>query len=141
MKYVFSSTDVKRYRFPTHINELVIDRSESAASEVFFVQLARGEAPPCHKHDDAEQLFYMLEGCGTLVIGDGKQVLAVKPGDIVRIPPKVLHTLRADCGEPVRYLAIDCFTGGPSKSEPTWDAHVLRLCKEHGWDYESVRRG
>ena len=46
MNYIFSTEKTKRYRFPTHINDLVMDRSEASSSEVFIVVLAPGEAPP-----------------------------------------------------------------------------------------------
>ena len=32
MTYVFSTTQTRRYRFPTHINKLVMDRTEAAGS-------------------------------------------------------------------------------------------------------------
>ena len=31
MNYVFSTNDLQRYRFPTHINDLVMDRSEGGS--------------------------------------------------------------------------------------------------------------
>ncbi len=62
MKYVYDTTGLKRYRFPTHVNDLVVDRSEAECSEVFMVVLQPGEAPPLHKHDDTEQVYYMLDG-------------------------------------------------------------------------------
>ena len=55
MNYVFSTKQTKRYQFPTHINDLVMDRSEATSSEVFIVELGPGEAPPLHQHDDTEQ--------------------------------------------------------------------------------------
>ncbi len=51
-RYVFSTTDTIRYRFPTHVNDLVMDRSEAETSEAFIVLLAPGEAPPLHIHHD-----------------------------------------------------------------------------------------
>ena len=66
MNYVFSTKQPKRYRFPTHTNYLAMDRSEASSSEVFIVELAPGEAPPAHKHDDMEQVFYILSGRGRL---------------------------------------------------------------------------
>ena len=50
MKYVFN--EITRYRFPTHVNDLVMDRAEAETSEAFMVVLKPGEAPPLHKHDD-----------------------------------------------------------------------------------------
>lgn len=69
MKYVFSTGHTTRYAFPTHVNDLVMDRSEAVFSEAFMVIIEPGMAPPLHKHDDTEHVFYKLEGRGTLQIG------------------------------------------------------------------------
>jgi len=140
MNFVFSTNKTKHYRFPTHTNDLVMDRAEAATSEVFVVVLEPGEAPPLHQHTDTEQIFYVLEGRGTLTIGEEKQQHPVKVGDVVRIPPSMLHSIEAEGDDPLRYLAIDCFTEGRPKDEPTWDAHVRVMCKNEGWDYSQVGR-
>jgi mannose-6-phosphate isomerase-like protein (cupin superfamily) len=138
MRYVYATSKLKRYSFPTHTNELVIDRSESAASEVFIVLLEPGQAPPVHEHPDAEQLFYIIEGEGSLVIGKRKKRYSVKPGDVVRIPPSTPHSVVSRPDKPLKYLAIDCFVNGKPAEEPTWDEHVKALCKRQGWDYNKV---
>jgi mannose-6-phosphate isomerase-like protein (cupin superfamily) len=141
MKYVFPTTKLTRYQFPTHVNDLVIDRSESVASEVFVVVIEPGKAPPLHKHDDTEQVFHVIEGTGTLVIGREGATFPVKPGDVVRIPPATLHTIRADGGHTLRYLCVDCFPSGQPAAEPTWESHVKVLCQEQGWDFSNVKCG
>lgn len=138
MDYVFSTTHMKRYRFPTHINDLVMDRSQATASEVFVVELAPGEAPPLHQHDDTEQIFYILEGNGRLEIRPDTTPYPVKPGDVVRIPPATLHRIHCVGTAVLRYLAIDCFPNSRPHAEPTWDSHVQTVCREQGWDYESI---
>ena len=138
MNYVFSTTNPKRYRFPTHINDLVMDRSEATSSEVFIVVLAPGEAPPLHQHDDTEQIFYVLEGEGQLEIGPEAEPFPVEPGDIVRIPPKTPHRIHCLGQTSLRYVAVDCFPGGRPSTEPTWDDHVKTICRENGWDYNQV---
>jgi mannose-6-phosphate isomerase-like protein (cupin superfamily) len=139
MRYVFDPTQFKHYRFPTHTNDLVVDRSESGASEVFFVILEPGEAPPLHKHDTTEQVFYMLEGEGVLTIGkEDAKTYAVKPGDIVRVPFNAYHSIRAEGNKRIRYLCVDCFGAGFVADEPTFDAHVHVMCEENGWDYDKV---
>ena len=137
MEYVFKTNNTKRYRFPTHVNELVMDRSDAVCSEVFIVVLEPGEAPPLHVHDDTEQVYYMLEGSGILSIGEEKKEFPVAPGDVVRIPPSTPHSIKAD-KKTIRYLAIDCFTSETGKLEPTWDEHVRAICKLHGWEYDDV---
>ena len=139
MNYVFSTKELQRYRFPTHINDLVMDRSEALASEVFVVVIEPGGAPPLHQHDDTEQIFYVLEGQGRLEIGEKNERFLVKPGDVIRIPIATPHTINNTGTSILRYLVIDCFPGGRPDAEPTWDAHVQTICRENGWDYSEVR--
>lgn len=138
MQYVFSTTQTRRYRFPTHTNELVMDRSEATSSEVFMVELAPGEAPPLHRHDDTEQVFYILQGQGSLEIGRDGHQYPVEAGDVVRIPPGTFHRIFCQGDNPLRYLAVDCFPAGRPEAEPTWDAHVAGVCREQGWDYDQI---
>lgn len=138
MSFIFSTSQTKRYHFPTHVNELVVDRANSRTSEVFIVVLEPGEAPPLHRHDDTEQVFYILEGEGLLRTGAGQPEHTVRPTDVVRIPPSVLHSIECTGNKPLRYLAVDCFVAGRPEAEPTWDVHVQVLCREYGWDYEQV---
>jgi mannose-6-phosphate isomerase-like protein (cupin superfamily) len=139
-QYVFSTQDTVRYRFPTHVNDLVVDRSESTTSEAFIVVIEQGGAPPLHVHHDTEQVFYILEGTGVLQISqDSPERYPVKPGDVVRIPPSTYHRIFCDGAKPLRYLSIDCFVGGRPQEEPTWDRHVQAICKLNGWDYDKVR--
>jgi len=139
MQYVFSTKRVRRYACPTQFTALVMDRSEAQASEVFIVVLKPGQAPPVHQHDDTEQVFYILEGRGVLQI-NREQEHAVQPGDVVRIPPKTWHSIRATGDTTLRYLAIDAFLGGRPTDEPTWDHRVRSICREEGWNYDDVRQ-
>lgn len=140
MKYIFPTSQFTHYRFPTHTNDLVMDRSEARCSEVFVVVLEPGEAPPRHKHDDTEQIFYILSGAGRLEIGTPSTNHGVKPGDVVRIPVGEFHRIFCEGNQPLRYLAIDCFPSGRPSAEPTWDSHVHVMCKNNGWSYEDVRK-
>lgn len=139
MNYVFSTETTRRYRFPTHINDLVMDRSEATASEVFIVIIESGGAPPLHQHDDTEQVFYILKGEGQLEIGTEQERFVVKPGDIVRIPVATPHAIHSTGPGALQYLAIDCFPSSRPEAEPTWDAHVRTVCSAQGWDYDEVR--
>jgi mannose-6-phosphate isomerase-like protein (cupin superfamily) len=138
MQFVFPTSKLKRYRFPTHVNDLVVDRADAETSEVFVVVLEPGEAPPLHQHDDTEQIFYVLAGQGVLRIGAKQKRFPVRVGDVLRIPPKTLHSIRCLGKKSLRYLAIDCFVGGRPKAEPTWDSHARVICSNQGWDYEQV---
>ena len=141
MRYVFDTKNTIRYRFPTHTNDLVMDRSEAETSEAFIVVLEPGEAPPLHLHDDTEQVFYVLRGAGTLQIGaDPGERFGVAPGDLVRIPRNTPHRIFCKGTEPLLYLSVDCFAGGRPKDEPTWESHVRVMCEKNGWEFDKVRQ-
>lgn len=136
-QFVFPTDSLKRYKFPTHINDIIIDRVHSSFSEAFMVIIEPQKAPPFHKHDDTEQVFYVIDGTGVLTIGDNKEQYHVKPGDVVRIPVSTFHSIEADKEKTLRYLCVDCFGDKPT-AEPTWDDHVKVLCETNGWDYAKV---
>ena len=138
-KYVFSTQQVIHYRFPTHVNNLVIDRADAETAEVFIVVLQPGEAPPLHVHHDTEQIFYVLEGTGSLQIGETDERYPVQPGDVVRIPPHALHRIFCMGTQPLRYLCVDCFLDGRPKDEPTWESHVRTMCAQNRWEFDQVR--
>lgn len=139
-QYVFPTSRFTHYRFPTHTNDLVMDRSQASASEVFIVVLEPGEAPPRHQHEDTEQIFYILSGRGKLEAGTPPIEVPVTAGDVVRIPVATFHRIFCLGEEPLRYLAVDCFPGGRPGAEPTWDDHVKVMCRANGWDYSQVRK-
>jgi len=141
MKYIYSTSATRRYRFPTHTNELVMDRADAVTSESFITVMEPGEAPPLHKHDDTEQVFYVLSGRGRLEIGpDAADQGELNRGDLVRIPPGTWHRVPCVGEEPLRYLVVDCFPGGRPTHEPTWDSHVRAVCAENGWDFDEVKQ-
>lgn len=140
MKYVFDTSNNKRYAFPTHSNDLVIDRADASTSEVFVVIVEPGKKTHTHKHDDAEQIFYIVKGRGVLVIGPNKKEYPIKPSQVVKIPPGTLHSVRTKGEKNLRYICVDCFCLNRKNNEPTWEAHVKVLCRQQGYDFNDVAR-
>ena len=138
-QYVFETNNLKRYKFPTHINDLVVDRADASQSEVFMVIVEPGKSVHHHMHDDTEQIFYIIKGTGILSIGENKTEYPVKPGDVVRMPLSTLHSIRTDTDEAIHYLSVDCF-GSKPPNEPTWDEHARVMCRENGWDYDQATK-
>ena len=145
-KYVFPTGETVHYRFPTHTNDLIMDRSQAEASEAFLVILAPGEAPPLHMHHDTEQVFYLISGAGELQISASQDDAAgrrhaIAASDLVRIPRGAWHRIFCRGDAPLVYLSVDCFPGGRPTAEPTWESHVRVMCEANGWDFDSVRKG
>jgi len=142
-RYVFHTRETVHYRFPTHTNDLVMDRSEAETSEAFLVTLQPGEAPPLHIHHDTEQVFYVISGAGELEIGADRMGdpclrFPVAVTDLVRIPPGMWHRIFCRGDAPLVYLSVDCFLHGRPAAEPTWESHVRVMCQTNGWDFDAV---
>ena len=130
----------QRYRFPTHVNDLLLDRKDTERSEVFLVVLEPGEAPPLHCHSDTEQVFCILEGSGQLRTGkQGTNRKKVKAGQVVFIPRNMAHTIINKGKVDLRYVAVNVLLNRTVK-EPTWDTHVEKVCKGFGWDIKAIRQ-
>ncbi len=141
-RIVYDPKQAKRYRFPTHINDLVIDRRDTECSEVFVVVLAPEEKPPLHVHKDMEQIFYILQGIGMLSLGKrGERKFPVRKGQVVYIPRAIHHSVKNEGAGVMKYLTVDVFTKGIPKKEPTWDVHVNAACRHFGWDARKVSKG
>ena len=137
---VYNLKKGKRYRFPTHINDLIIDRKDTEGNEVFIVILGPDEKPPIHSHPDVEQIFYIISGYGLLSLGKkGKNKLKVKKNQIVYIPRKEYHSIQNAGQKQMVYLAIAIFII-KSKKEPTWDSHIQTICNRWGWDIKKIRK-
>jgi mannose-6-phosphate isomerase-like protein (cupin superfamily) len=141
MRYVFHQDETIRYRYPTHVNDLLYGREEATATETFIVVLEPGEAPPLHVHPDVEQVFFVMEGSGVLTVGKGDeaQTFRLNPGDTARVPPQTYHSVRNDGDANMRYVSVDAFAGPRLDDEPTWDSHAEALCNAQGWDFAKVK--
>jgi mannose-6-phosphate isomerase-like protein (cupin superfamily) len=61
-------------------------------------------SPPKHLHSDAHEIQFILEGTGTIWLGD-KEV-TVKPGDLVVIPKGTPHGGTKPNGRTIKAIAI-----------------------------------
>jgi mannose-6-phosphate isomerase-like protein (cupin superfamily) len=85
----------------------VLLRHEEVSSPLMFlneVYVAPGEIIAAHEHADMEEVFYFLEGEGSMEIeGD---VQPVAPGDRVIVPAQQVHVLTNTGEKPMRFI---CF--------------------------------
>jgi mannose-6-phosphate isomerase-like protein (cupin superfamily) len=57
-----------------------------------------------HKHDRSEHSWFILEGTGTVTLGD--ESYRIGPNMTVYIPPGVVHGIEADEGSTLTYVVI-----------------------------------
>ena len=87
-------------------NTITIKANSEMTGGTFFLSetsiAARAPGPPPHTHDTITDMFYVLEGTLTVLLGDEEH--AAGPGAFVCAPPGVVHTFRNDSDQPVRFL-------------------------------------
>jgi quercetin dioxygenase-like cupin family protein len=85
----------------------VLLRHEDVSSQLMFlneVYVAPGETIAAHQHEDMEEIFYFLEGEGSMQIEE--EVQSVVPGDRVIIPSQKVHVLENTGEKQMRFI---CF--------------------------------
>jgi mannose-6-phosphate isomerase-like protein (cupin superfamily) len=76
--------------------------------------LGPGQATERHYHAESEEIYYLLEGGGTMELDGARR--EVGPGDAVLIPPGAWHTIVAG-PEGARFL---CCCAPPYRHEDTF---------------------
>src|SRR3989339_2035599 len=113
------------YKWPTHTNSLLLDRKHAAGTEVFLTTILPGKFTHSHVHKDNEQLYYVIEGAGSIVFfkkgatEKSRKRVAVRKNEIVFIPINIEHQVFCSGKRPLRYLTVDIFPKGKPKDEPT----------------------
>ena len=69
------------------------------------VHLEPGAEQPRHIHETSEQIWYAVQGEGTLLLADGKEKIFA-PGDVVRFADGDVHGLRNTGTEEFIYISV-----------------------------------
>lgn len=80
-----------------------------------IVEFPVGTTAPPHSHSSQEELIYVVDGMGSIMLDHREQEL--EPGVFVFIPPGVVHQVRNNGPEPVRLL----YAFSPPVEVGTWD--------------------
>ena len=62
-----------------------------------------------HKHQDHEEIYYIINGSGHIEIDN--EIAKFRDGDIISIPEKTSHSITNDGNEMVEFLAFGGFIG------------------------------
>lgn len=74
------------------------------------------EGPGAHLHENNEDIFYVLEGTLTILVG--KEWIDASRGAFIRIPENTLHDFVNHTGEPVGFLNF-FIPGGFERNMPS----------------------
>lgn len=66
-----------------------------------YVRMRPGEENRCHAHADCEDTIVILEGRGSVDDLTNRVTLEFQAGDVVHVPPGVVHAVKANRGSPI----------------------------------------
>ncbi len=89
---------------------------------VLYNKLEAGKSSRPHSHDSCDELYYVVDGTGTLKVDEETKV--VKTGDLVVIPKNSCHSITNESDTPIEFLTIG-FRKGFYDEWNVW-VHALR---------------
>jgi quercetin dioxygenase-like cupin family protein len=109
------------------LNQIVVllDRSETALTEVGINSWPAGIMGPPHAHTQKEQVFLILSGSGKVIAG-GKTFPAAA-GDIIYVPPGVQHQTLADARAPLVYFLYNGFLDSSKEGHASFADHIEKV--------------
>lgn len=99
--------DVRELSNPGVVSRQLLCPNNSASTRVTIteVHLSPGAIQKRHSHEASEQIWYALEGAGSLLLGDGAEQ-AFSRGDVMRFAEGDVHGLRNDGPGEFVYLSV-----------------------------------
>ena len=109
------------------LNEItvLIDRSETQLTEVGWNSWRKGLEGPPHSHDAKEQVFYVTDGEGTVVVGQARYV--VKAGSLIYVPPSVIHQTIVTGDAPLSYVLFNAFLDAGKEGHASFADHIDKV--------------
>ncbi len=109
------------------LNEItvLIDRTETALTEVALNTWRAGLIGPPHSHDQKEQIFYITSGTGHVTVG--AENFRVKPGDLLYVPLGVEHQTISDNNEDLNYILFNIFNNPEKEGHGTFAEHIEKV--------------
>jgi len=104
---------------------VLVDRSETQLTEVGWNRWRKGLEGPPHSHEAKEQIFYVTDGEGIVVVGPARY--PVKPGSLVYVPPAVIHQTIVTGDAPLSYFLFNAFLDAGKEGHASFADHIAKV--------------
>ena len=104
---------------------VLLDRSETELTEIGWNCWRAGLDGPPHRHDDKDQVFYITDGEGTVVLGEDRY--EVSPGNAVYVPAGLIHQTITRQGGMLCYLLLNIFNNPEKEGHATFADHIEKV--------------
>lgn len=118
---------------------VLVDRSQTALTEVGLNVWRAGLEGPPHFHDGKEQIFFVLGGRGTVTVSGER--FPVKPNDLVYVPVGAMHQTVVESSEPLAYLLFNAFTDPSKEGQASFAEHIAEAKHERRRQADQAARG
>ncbi len=115
---------------------VVLDRSETARTEIGMETWRAGLVGPPHKHEEKEQVFLITSGRGWVRVADEQR--EVQKGDLIYIPAGIEHQTTASPDEDLQYLLYNTFLDDHKEGHATFKEHIEQVKSTRRSQAESV---
>jgi mannose-6-phosphate isomerase-like protein (cupin superfamily) len=87
-------------------SHILMDAGElgSRHMTVTWIDVPSGVSQRLHSHEEAEQVYVVVRGTGTLTAAGDTQTL--EPGDLALIPPASDHTIANEADDPLALVSV-----------------------------------
>ena len=104
---------------------VLVDRSQTQLTEVGWNRWSKGLEGPPHSHEAKEQIFYVTDGEGIVVVGPARY--AVKPGSLIYVPPAVIHQTIVTGDAPLSYFLFNAFLDASKEGHSSFADHIEKV--------------
>lgn len=91
-----------KQEYGVKVNRLAHINEDKFSSAIAIVELGNQTEP--HKHENIDELFYIIEGNGLLVLNNQHSI--VNKGDYIYIPAGMMHTIKQMGPEDLKFITI-----------------------------------
>lgn len=82
----------------------LIDNTTLNRLTVSTTELYAGRQTGGHSHENQEEVYIFLSGKGNMLLGD--QTIPVNSGDVVTVPVKTFHQVKANSGSSIYFMCV-----------------------------------
>lgn len=102
---------------PANLKKVLLARDNLMPGRIQMVNwaiLSSGRTFTAHYHEDLEEIFIVLTGKVTMVVGKSKQYL--EKGDTMVVSPNETHSMQNNTSEDIEYIVIGISKIGKGKT-------------------------
>lgn len=123
--------------FP-NISSIVKSSPETGSRNLMTVisEMIPGRGTGLHYHENADEIFFVIEGTGTAVVDDS--TYAIEAGDLIFIPKNIDHKIQKN--DSAGYLKVLFFMDHPALLNAFREEHKQFYVEKHPNSLESLNK-